>query len=182
MFTNSVASYTLTSEDSGGQGIYGATTSVTLSGSQPVTLLGPNTYGGTTTLGPGSILVIADNNSLGASTAPLVFNGATLQYTASDAGNTDISSRPVTFLGGATIDLNGNSVAFANSVGGGGAGSLTVVNSAGGAATLTINAAANYTGGTNIQNGTLRLGITNALPTASDTLTLGLGIPTARLT
>ena len=71
VFTNSVVPYTLTSEDSGGQGIYGATTSVTLSGSMPVTLLGPNTYGGTTTLSPGSILVIADNDSLGALDRPV---------------------------------------------------------------------------------------------------------------
>ena len=77
--SNNAVAYTIDSTGSS-TGISGST-GITLGGTGSVTLLGPNTYTGTTTLNAGT-LVISNNNSLGSTSgtiAPLVFNGGTLR-------------------------------------------------------------------------------------------------------
>ena len=139
-FNNNSVPYTIdTTGDSSNTGITGGFASITLNGSSTVTLVGPNTYTGGTTLNAGT-LIIGNNNSLGAAGSPLTFNGGTLRY-ASSSTNSDVSGRTVTInAGGATIDLNGNSVTYANAIGNNGGGELTLMDS-GTAATLTLGAA-----------------------------------------
>ena len=153
--------YTINSTGST-SGINGST-GIMLNGTATVTLLGTNTYSGTTALNAGT-LVIGNNNSLGGGAAPLTFNGGSLQYApglTSNSISSDISGRAVTFAsGGATIDINGNNVAFANPIGNSGSGGLTLINSAG-PATLTLAAANTYGGGTNVNSGTLRVSNTS---------------------
>ena len=173
--------YTITSNDVGAVGITG-TTGITLAGTGSVTLLGPNTYTGTTQLNAGT-LVIGNNNSIGSvsgTIAPLTFNGGTLEYAASST-NTDISGRTVTIgAGGATIDLNGNNVSYASAIGNNGTGSLKLLNSgagpAGAAATLTLlSGASTYSGGTSISGGTLNVSFTGS-PTEAAGASSYLGI------
>ncbi|HEX3999112.1 MAG TPA: autotransporter-associated beta strand repeat-containing protein [Pirellulales bacterium] len=157
-FNNSIPYTVDTTGDSSNTGITGSTGMV-LNGTGTVTLLGPNTYTGQTLLNPGSTLMISDVGSLGSTIAPLTFNGGTLQYASSPTANTDISTHTVTIAGGgATIDLNGNNVIYANSIGNNGAGALTLKNSATNtAASLTLGGANTYTGGTTINSGNATL-------------------------
>ncbi len=161
--------YTITSSDT--IGITGST-GITLSGSGTVALVGQNSYTGTTELDAGT-LVIGNASSLGATSAPLTFNGGTLRYAASTT-NTDVTSgRTVTVnSGGATIDVNGNSVTYASAVGNSGSGALTVADTAGGG-TLILTATNTYTGGTTINAGaTLQIGngtSTDSLPSGTVT-------------
>jgi autotransporter-associated beta strand protein len=66
----------------------------------------------------------------------------------------------------ATIDTNGYDVSLGGTISG--SGTLTKT----GTGTLTLSSANTYTGGTAIRNGTLKLGVTNALPTTT-TVTFG---------
>ena len=77
--------------------------------------------------------------------APLTFSGGTLQYAPSST-NTDISGRTVTInSAGATIDLDGNAVSYANGIGNNGTGGLTLVNSnSGSPAMLTLASASTF--------------------------------------
>ena len=168
-FSSHTVSYTFSDADgSGGAGISDSTngpTNVTLSGNggggSVVTFTNPNSYTGTTTIAGASTLVISNNNQLGSASgtiAPLTFNNGTLKYAASST-NTDISGRMVTFAaGGATIDVNGNPVSYANAIGNSGSGGLTVASTTAGG-TLTLTGANNYTGTTTVNsNATLQLG------------------------
>src|SRR5262249_39039465 len=67
------------------------------------------------------------------------------------SGNTaDISSRTVTIgSSGATLNTNGNNVTLANSIGNNGSGALTKI----GNGTLTLGAAAGWTGPNNLNGG-----------------------------
>ena len=151
-FSNNTVAYTI---DSTGSTVgIGGSTGITLGGTGTVTLLGANSYTGTTTLNAGT-LVISNNDSLGRRTvAQLMFNGGTLRY-ASAPTNTDISTRSVTIaIGGATVDINGNNITYANSIGSGGSGALTVESNAGGG-TLTLQAANDFSGALNLNGGTV---------------------------
>ncbi len=161
--------YTITSSDSTNLGITGSA-GVTLNGTGTVTFVGQNTYTGATTLNAGT-LIISNINSIGNASAPLVFNGGTLQYApglASNSSTTDISlGRSVTISsGGATIDLNGNNVSFGSSIGSGGTGALTVVDS-GSAATLTLSNANTFTGAMNLNGGVVNFAALNNLGSGS---------------
>ena len=101
----------------------------------------------------------------------LTLNGGTLQYAAVLLNaTTDITtgtSQNFTLgASGGTIDTNGNTVAYANSIIG--AGSLTKS----GSGTLTLNGSNSYLGITNVNNGTLEFGV-------SETLTGGLNVATS---
>jgi autotransporter-associated beta strand protein len=136
-----------------------------------VTLTGANTYsGGTTVLGGATVNIKGINNLGGANYGGTILNGGTVQYatSASGAGSFDISSGSGITLasGGGTIDINGNTVTYANSIGNGGSGALTVNSTAGGGS-LTLGGANTYTGGTTITAGTLN--VTNTTGSATGT-------------
>lgn len=148
---------------------------ITKSGRGTLVLTGTNTAGGgsrKTTINEG-ILEIASLANIGGSTGELVFAGGTLRLSSSYAG-ADFSSRAISFLlGGGTLDTNGHDVTFANSLGMG-VGGFTKI----GLGTLTLNAAASYTGPTTLFAGTVVLGASNALGSGDLTVngaTLDLG-------
>ena len=116
-----------------------------------VALTCTNNYLGGTSIVNGA-LNISSLSDLGS--GGITFDGGTLQYAAGFTGSTDFSTQAVTIdAGGATIDTNGNAVAFSNSIGNGGAGGLTVIDSSGGG-TLTLGGGESYQGGTTIDGGT----------------------------
>ncbi len=141
----------------------GSLLSLTKTGPGTLILTGANTYAGPTTFDQGAIQLDALNRI---GTGALTFTGGTLQF----AGVFDPSTRTVTFgSGGGTFDTNGNAITIANTVGNGGVGTFTKT----GAGTLTLAAAASYTGATTIADGMLRLsGADNLLSTTAG-LTLG---------
>lgn len=150
---------------------------ITKSGRGTLILTGTNTAGGgatrKTTLNEGT-LEISGLANIGGSTGGLVFAGGTLRLSTSYAGD-DLSTRAITFLlGGGTLDTNGVDVLLGNSLGMG-VGGFTKM----GLGTLTLNAAASYTGATNILGGTVVLGASNALGSGDLTVngaTLDLGV------
>ena len=183
--------------DTNGQNVTFATALTSLGGSLTLndsdvlspgklTLTGPNTYTGTTTINGGVLsLGIVDNNTAGSTgTGPLglvelsaantiVFGGGTLQY--SSVNNTDYSGRFSTAAGQPiSIDTNGQSVTFATALTSPG-GSLTVNDTNGTPGMLVLAAAETYTGGTTIKGGEIKLsGVSGSLPTGGDlTMTAG---------
>jgi len=113
-----------------------------------VKLTGANTYTGGTVL-DGGILNIG-SASLGA--GGVTFNGGTLQW---NSTSPDISAQTVTInAGGATLDVNGQTINLARSIGNGGSGALTVTNSgAPGVGGLFLNGGNSHTGGTLVTAG-----------------------------
>lgn len=154
-----------------------STADITKSGRGTLILNQANTAGGganKTTINEG-VLEIADLDNIGGGTGGLAFAGGTLRL--ASGFSDDFSSRTVTFLvGGATLDMNGNSLVLANSIGGGGTGGFTKT----GTGNLTLSAAASYSGVTQFTNGTLTLGVNNALPSGTS-LALGSGATNAIL-
>jgi autotransporter-associated beta strand protein len=132
---------------------------------------GNTQYGGTIILGGATLNINSQYDLGGADQGPTTFNNGTLQYAttlATGAAGTalDISAQPVIFAGNATIDTNGHAVTYANSIGNGGSGLLTVKSNATGGV-LTLAAANTYTGGTNVSSGTLN--VTNTIGSATGT-------------
>jgi len=112
---------------------------------------GVNIVGGAT-LNINGIYALGGANYLGGVT----FNNGTLQYaTGTLLGGADISyggagaavPQTVSFVGNATIDLNGQTVSYAGSIGNAGSGQLTVTNSGSGGG-LFLNGGSTHTGGT----------------------------------
>lgn len=134
-----------------------------------------NTAGGganKTTINEGA-LEISDLDNIGGNTGGLVFAGGTLRLSNTPGpvySGDDLSLRTITLLdGGGTIDTNSLNLALAGSVGSG-LGGFTKA----GAGTLTLNAAASYTGGTTVTGGTLIVGANNALGIGGN-LSIGAG-------
>jgi fibronectin-binding autotransporter adhesin len=128
-----------------GSGSISGLGTVTKSGADTLFLQTANSFVGGLNIN-GGILNFTALTNLGG--GPINFGGGTLQYASGTVD--DISVRTVTFnAGGGTIDLNGNAVSFANPVGNGGAGGLTVT----GGNTLTINQTNRYSGNTVINSG-----------------------------
>jgi autotransporter-associated beta strand protein len=121
--------------------------SAPLSGSSTFRLTGSNSYTGGTTLSSGTLSFAT--NSLGTS-GSVRLNGGTLRW---ESGNTqDISSRIAMTSGStATLDTNGNNVAFASGIGGSTSAALTKL----GAGMLTLSGSNTYTGPTTVSGGTL---------------------------
>lgn len=134
-------------------GLIGGAGAVEKTGAGTLTLApsasGGNSYSGGTTLTQGTLSVAADH-ALGASTGPLTFNGGTLQL----GSSFDLSaSRAISITANnGTIDTQGFNSTIAQNITG--AGSLTKL----GAGVLTVNGDGSYTGGTNVNEGTLIVG------------------------
>ncbi|MET3632263.1 outer membrane autotransporter protein [Burkholderia sp. 572] len=110
---------------------------------------GGNTYSGGTTITQGTLTVAADN-ALGASSGSLTFNGGTLQLGSSF---NLASGRAVSITSNnGTIDTQGFNSTLTQGIAG--AGSLTKL----GSGTLTLNGASSYSGGTNVNAGTVIVG------------------------
>jgi autotransporter-associated beta strand protein len=140
--------------------------SVTQSGSGTLTLTGANTYTGGTAITGGTLSVSADNN-LGANTGALGFGGGTLQLGASFNLS---STRTITLnAGGGTIDTNGFSTTISQAIGG--VGALTKT----GTGTLTLTGANGYSGGTNLNGGTVNVSADNNLGASNGALSFGGG-------
>jgi len=141
---------------------------LTKNGPNTLTLTAANTYSGVTTINAGILNINGLNALGGANYSGLTFNGGTLQYATSlTNGGGDITQnsnavgQPVTFAaGGATIDTNGNNVTYANPIGNGGSGSLTVIDSVG-TGSLTLNGNNTFTGGVTLSSGALTFGASN---------------------
>jgi autotransporter-associated beta strand protein len=142
-------------------GTGGSTANPAFNASGTVALTGLNTYTGGTILQSGTAKINGINNLGGSGTyGGVTFNGGTLQYatSATGFGLLDLSSGNGITLsaGGGTIDVNGNSVSYANAIGNSGSGALTLKDTAG-SGVLTLSGANTYTGGTVINAGTLKL-------------------------
>jgi autotransporter-associated beta strand protein len=152
----------------------GDTGGVVAAGGGILALASPyNTYTGGSVISNAAILSFVPG-SLG--TGGITFYNGTLQW---GAGNTsDISSQAVTFdTGGATLDINGNSMTLANSIGNSGPGALTVINSSLTAGTLTLASPSgnHYSGGTTVDAGTLVVNNTSGSATGSGNVTVASG-------
>ena len=157
------------------------TGTVTVTGGGTITLDGAgNGYSGGTTITGNSTLIINSIWALGgAAYGGLTITNGTLQYAnPTSNGALDIThdtsfdstngvAKTVTLLGNATIDLNGNTVTYTNTLGNGGNGAFNVTNSSGNGV-LTLNAANTYTGGTTIGS-TATLIVNNSTGSATGT-------------
>jgi len=129
------------------------------------------------------------NFGTGTGAAGLTFEGGTLQYASpASGGNTaDITTSGKNIVvgsSGATIDVNGNSVAF-NSASAWGSGStagagVTFTDSSNGSGLMTLNSSTGYTGFTTIGNGTnttdVTLGTAGNLGAGAGTIISKLGV------
>lgn len=121
-----------------------------------VTLLGANTYSGTTTLGEG-VLEIASSSAIGdaSATNSLIFNGGTLRAI-DDLVSPD--TRAILLSGLGYVDTNGYIIDFAGGISG--TGDLTKL----GSGTLTLSGLnANYAGAIEVAAGTLNVQSDTAL-------------------
>ncbi len=145
---------------------------------------GGNTFSGGALITGGATLNINSEWALGGSVySGLTFNNGTLQYNSLLLNSTtDVSqnsaappvAQPVTLAGNATIDVNGQAVAFTNSIGNGGPGALTVFSTAANGM-LTLLAANNYSGGTTVTNATLLINNANGSGTGSGAVIVANG-------
>ena len=128
------------------------------SGAGMLTLSGNNTYSGGTTISSG-ILQLGSATALGASTAPLVINGGTLDLNTNNptlgalcgAGGTITDSGPA---GTSTVTVNQSGAGtFSGSISDGSSRTLALVMA--GSGTLSLNGSNAYSGGTTISAGVL---------------------------
>ncbi len=158
--------------DFSGSAISG-TGSFTQAGGGATTLNAANTYSGNTVVSGGTLILA---NSLAIQNSTLNYNnqGGSLSFgtltSATFGGLSGAQSLALTNTTPAGVALsvgdNNQSTTYSGSLSGG--GSLSKV----GTGTLTFSGASSYTGATAVQQGTLQLGIANALPTGT-TLTIG---------
>ena len=168
---------------------------LTKTGAGTLTLSGVNTFGAgkTFTLGAGT-LNINSTTALGSATTTFQINGGTTINNTSGAAITTANANPITingdftFAGGGTGTSDDLTFKAAGAVGLGGAtrtitttasnstlGFLGIISNGGiiksGAGSLLLSGANNFSGGLNIQNGTVRVG--NATGVGAGTVTIG---------
>ena len=123
-----------------------------------VVLTNANYFTGGTILQSGTLNINGLYALGGANYGGLTFNGGTLQYATNFPGNngsSDVTAAPVTLAaGGGAIDLNGNTVTYAGSLGNNGSGALLVKSSLTNGILVLLGANL-YSGNTVITNATL---------------------------
>jgi autotransporter-associated beta strand protein len=152
-FNHSALNYSLGSTADPKAGIGGALT-LLKQGSGTLTLTSSNFHTGGTTLSDG-ILSFADGAI--PATGPLTMDGGTLRW---GPGNTQNVAGVLAMVNGktATFDTNGNAVSFTTGIGNSSTASLVKT----GAGTLTLGGTGTWTGGVEIQQGTLVAGTSGA--------------------
>lgn len=162
LFNNSTLNYTVGSSTYPKAGI-GGTITLTKQGSGTLTLTSSNFHSGGTTIS-GGVLSFADGAipAIGA----LTMDGGTLRW---EPGNVQDVSAVINMPNGktATFDTNGNNVTFANGIGNTSTASLVKT----GAGSLALGGTGSWTGGVEIQQGTLVANTNGAL--GGNTITLG---------
>ena len=116
-------------------------------------LSGTNTYSGGTQINAGTLNFTAGAVPL----SNISFGGGTLQWATGNSQDVSAGIAPIASGQNATLDTNGNSVAFASGLSG--SGGLVKA----GAGTLALNAANSFSGQTSITGGTLNVGHAAAL-------------------
>ncbi len=182
--------FTIQAADSSGSphnitlsGVLSETASAALikTGGGKLTLSGANQYNSGTIVSNGTLNVNGINALGGANYGGLtISNGATLQYAAAFSGNgsgdlTSIGSAGITIgPGGCTIDVNGNNVTYANSIGNSGAGGLTVQSTLPNGV-LDLQAGNTYAGNTTVNGGTLSVNNTSGSATGAGNVLVASG-------
>jgi autotransporter-associated beta strand protein len=128
-------------------------------GTGTLTLSGLSGYIGTNTLVAGIVSLAGTNNGtttgpLGAGTAPIMFAGGTLQFSATN--QFDYATRIMNSASPISIDVNGTNVTFAGALPASNTGGLALTNSTGNGR-LTLKGNNLYSGNTIINAGTLAL-------------------------
>lgn len=132
-------------------------------GNGTISLTGSNTFSATISISNGT-LQVSNNAALGNSANGVTLAGGILKF----GSAFDLSERSVNISAGTSrLDTNGFDVTLANSIGGGGAGTLRKD----GAGTLTLSGSNNYTGGTTINAGAVAIGHNSALGTGTASIT-----------
>ena len=143
-----------------------------------VVLTNANYFTGGTILQSGTLNINGLYALGGANYGGLTFNGGTLQYVTNFPGNngsSDLTAAPVTLAtGGGTIDLNGNSVTYAGSLGNNGNGALLVKSSLTNGNLILLGANL-YSGNTVITNATLLADNNNGSATGTGNVTVQNG-------
>ena len=141
-----------------------------------VVLSNANYFTGGTVLQSGTLNINGINALGGGNYGGLTFNGGAMQYAANLPGNngsvdlTSVGTAGITLApGGGTIDVNGNSITYAGSIGNHGTGAL-IVRSSLANGVLALQAGSTYAGNTTITNVTLLANNPGGSATGSGTL------------
>jgi autotransporter-associated beta strand protein len=162
-------------------GLITSNINLVLGGAGTVALTGTNTYTGTTHIAQGTLSISSDAN-LG--TAPgsatpgdlIIDQTAKLTANATFTLNSNRGISVMTGIGPSGIDVTGSNILTYGGIMAGFGGAISKVDTG----TLVLSGNNTYSGATTVANGTLQLGIANALPTGT-ALTLGSGTTSGKL-
>jgi fibronectin-binding autotransporter adhesin len=137
-------------------------------GTGTVILGGADTYTGGTIVSNGIVSFVS--GALASTGGGVTLAGGTLQWQPGTAD--DISAQGITFTSNGTLDVNGNNVTLANSIGNGGTGNLTVASTAANGV-LNLTGVNSYAGNTTVASGTLEANSSSATGTGTVTVQSG---------